>query len=232
MTLKISGLRKSFGDLPVLDGVDLEVGRDEILALAGPSGCGKTTLLNLAAGLLRPGAGRVETGGARVGYLFQEDRLLPWLTVAENIAAAGEAAEAGEAADLIRRVGLEGFAERYPDEISGGMRQRVAMARALHFHCGLLLLDEPFKSLDPGLRLEMLDLLLAIRRERRCPILFVTHELDEALAAANRLAILSRRPARVLACLDLGKTAARRDPAAPALSGVRRRALELLAGGG
>ncbi|MDR1535649.1 MAG: ABC transporter ATP-binding protein [Planctomycetota bacterium] len=230
----ISGLEKGFAGLPVLDRIDLEFGEDDILALAGPSGCGKTTLLDLIGGLLAPDAGRIELGGVRIGRVFQEDRLLPWLTLEENVAAAGGAGGRKAAADLIARVGLAGFERSFPAALSGGMRQRAALARALHFPCGLLLLDEPFKSLDPGLRGEMLDLLLAVRRERRLPALFVTHDLDEALAAATRLAILGPRPARVAGRFDLGEVDRRRPADRRELAAVKREALELLGapGGG
>lgn len=227
--LTLSGIRKSFGGLPVLDGIDLTVAGDEIVALLGPSGCGKTTLLNIVAGFIRQDAGRMALGNTRVGYLFQEDRLLPWLTVRDNIRIVGDPRNAGEIDGLIDLVGLGGFAGYYPGSLSGGMRQRCALARAYHYRCDLLLMDEPFKSLDHGLRLDMLAALMAIRGRRRNSVLFITHDVDEALAVASRAVVLGRRPTRVVGEYALGPTETPRRDAAGRFADVRGAILAALA---
>lgn len=221
--LKITGLRKVFGGLPVLDGVDLRVEDGEIAAVLGPSGCGKTTLLNIIAGFVGYDGGSVEKGGARLGYMFQEDRLLPWLTVERNIRIVGDPKDAAEVDDLIALVGLAGFGKYYPEALSGGMRQRCALARAYHFRCGLLLMDEPFKSLDFGLRRDMLAVLMNIWRSRRNSILCITHEVDEALAIASRIVVLGRRPTRVAAEFTLEPAEAPRDLADSRLMELREK---------
>lgn len=220
--LTIKGLEKRFGDLATLERLDLEVGAGEIVALLGPSGCGKTTLLNIIAGLIPLDRGEVRTGDSRIGYLFQEDRLLPWLTLEQNIAIVGDGDNADEVKELIALVGLEGFGGYYPVALSGGMRQRCAIARAYHYHCDLLLMDEPFKSLDPALRLEMLDVLMRIWNRRRTSVLLVTHELDEALAIASRILVLSPRPAHVRAEFTLEPAVAPRDTRTPDLEWIRQ----------
>lgn len=226
--LKIDDLRKCRDGLPVLDGVNLDVGQEEIVAILGPSGCGKTTLLNLIAGFIEADGGAIDRRDLRIGYMFQEDRLLPWLTVEENIGIVGDPANAKEIGGLITLVGLSGFAKYYPGALSGGMRQRCALARAYHFRCDLLLMDEPFKSLDFALRREMLAALMNIRRSRRNSILFVTHEVDEALAVASRIVVLSKRPTRVSAEFSLGATVSLRSDPEGELGEMRREILTLL----
>lgn len=228
--LSVRNLTKSFGDLKVLDRLDLEAGEGEILALVGPSGCGKSTLLHIVAGLTGPDSGTAETGGARVGYVFQEDRLLPWLTARENVAVVGEEGDGDAVQVLLEAVGLAGFGDYYPDEMSGGMRQRCALARAYHYRCDLLLLDEPFKSLDYGMRADMLELLLAMWKRRRTTTLFVTHEVDEALRVANRVAVLSARPARVRAEFGIGDPGGERDMDGDDIKWIRQEILGLFDG--
>jgi len=202
--VQLRGVAKSFGRQAVLRDIDLEIAPGEIVCLLGPSGCGKTTLLNLVAGLLTPDAGEI-VRPARIGYVFQEPRLLPWRTVAENVAfglkAQGAPAEerAFVAAAYIARLGLAEAAGSYPHQLSGGMRQRVSLGRALAIDPELLLLDEPFKSLDVLLRIDLLRLLLDEWKLKPRPMLFVTHEVGEAALVGHRAAVLGGRPARVRA---------------------------------
>jgi len=210
--LTMTGVGHDFGSGPVLEGIDLRLEPGQVLAIVGRSGCGKTTLLQIASGLIAPTRGRVENRFRRLAYVFQEPRLLPWRTAWQNIAfglkAAG--ASAGEqrrvASALIERLGLSGAADRYPHELSGGMRQRVALGRALAIEPDLLLLDEPFGALDPGLRADMQRLLLDLLAERQVAALFVTHDLTEAVRMGDALIALSPAPGRIIARVPLGRT--------------------------
>ena len=219
--LKISNLNKSFGTLAVLDDLNLEIKPQEIVALIGPSGCGKTTLLNIISGLDTPDSGSVECTDRHISYMFQSARLLPWRTVYENIRLVREDAEKEEITSLIESVGLKGFENYYPGQLSGGMAKRCALARAFHYGGRLLLMDEPFQGLDYGLRMEMLSMLLTIWRSKRQSVLFVTHEIDEALTVASRIAVLSSRPTTIKEVIELpGKEG--RDASAPELAEIRR----------
>ena len=150
--LTIDRVCKSFGSLSVLKDVSLTVGDGEIVALIGPSGCGKTTLLDIISGLSQPDSGTV-IGGENISYMFQSARLLPWRTVYENIRLVREDVSPEEIHELIKAVGLEGFANYYPDQLSGGMAKRCALARAFHYQGTHLLMDEPFQGLDYGIRI-------------------------------------------------------------------------------
>ena len=225
---KAFGRRGRQGALPVLDGVDLGVAGGEFVAVLGPSGCGKSTLLRLIAGLDRPTAGEVRLGGqpvtgvdARCAVVFQEPRLLPWRNVAANVALGARGRTTGTKPEaLLAQVGLAGFAAAYPHQLSGGMAQRAGLARALIGDPRVLLLDEPFASLDALTRLRIHDLLAAICRERRPTVVMVTHDVDEALALADRIVIMGPRPARVVATIAV-PTLRPRDRADPALARLR-----------
>jgi len=183
----------------VLQPISLNIGAGEIVCLVGPSGCGKTTLLNLMAGLDKPTSGTLSNQAPATAYMFQEDRLLPWSTVAENIALVGKK----DVQPLIDQVGLRGYENALPTRLSGGMQKRCAFARALHFDAPLLLLDEPFRSLDPKLRLEMCQLLLQTWKNSNKTIVLVTHDMDEALLLGHKVVVLSKGPAKIEAILDL-----------------------------
>jgi NitT/TauT family transport system ATP-binding protein len=198
--------------LEVLRDVSFAVPRSRIVAILGQSGAGKSTLLNLAAGLILPDVGRVRVLGQdtreavdwrRVGYMFQDDRLLPWRVAAKNVALALEAgsmptAERMERAQAaLELVGLADFAGSYPHQLSGGMRSRVALARSLVGEPDVLLMDEPFSRLDAQTRANMHRELLRIQQLRRVSILFVTHDVEEAVVLADRIVMLSPRPGRV-----------------------------------
>lgn len=219
--LNMSHVSKSFGALSVLKDISLEIAPGEIVALIGPSGCGKTTLLNIISGLELPDEGVVNQDNIKISYMFQSARLLPWRTVWENIALVREAAPKEEIDALIEAVGLKRFENYYPSQLSGGMAKRCALARAFHYGGDLLLMDEPFQGLDYGLRMEMLSMLLSIWQQQRQAVLFVTHEIDEALTVASRIAILSARPATIQDIILLpGKEG--RDASAPELTPIRR----------
>lgn len=194
--------------------LDLTIRGGELVAILGPSGCGKSTLLRILSGLLAPTTGQVRLGGeppaaARaslgIGWLAQDDGLLPWRTVAQNVALPGTvgprraAVRPGAVEEILAQVGLADSARRYPHQLSGGMRQRAALARALVAAPALLFLDEPFASLDELNREHLGDLLLAVRATRRPTTLLVTHSVVEAVRLADRVLVLSARPARLLA---------------------------------
>ena len=220
--LQLVGATKRFATrgqtIEALRPVDLGVWPQEFVALVGPSGCGKSTILNLIAGLLAPNDGEVFYDGApivglnrQVGYMTQKDTLLPWRTAADNIRIALELrcravprAEAAErVAQMIELVGLRGFERHFPAELSGGMRKRVALARTLIYQPETLLMDEPFGALDAQLKLLLLDQLQTLMQARQMTVLFVTHDLGEAITLADRVVVFSARPGRIRAIREI-----------------------------
>ena len=213
--LSVEAVQKNFpgvrGGPPTqaLEKTDLTVDDNDFITILGPSGCGKSTLLRIVAGLEQPSTGRVLLDGAPVsrpgpdrGMVFQSYTLFPWLTVRENIRFG--ALSTPEIADaLIGKVGLRGFENHYPKMLSGGMQQRTALARALANDPKILLLDEPFGALDNQTRALMQELLLGIWEADRKTVLFVTHDIDEAIFMANRVAVMSARPGRIKATLAI-----------------------------
>ena len=208
-----------------LDGLDLEVKDGELLTLVGPSGCGKSTVLDLVSGLSAPAAGTVEVNGERVtgpgldrGVVFQQYTLLPWRTALGNIEFALEAAGGAgrverrrRAREYLRLVGLTEFADRYPHELSGGMKQRVAIARSLSYEPEVLLMDEPFGALDAQTRERLQEELLGIWRRAGTTAIFITHDIDEAVFLGQRVAVMSSRPGRIkeVIGIDLDRDAAK-----------------------
>ena len=233
--VRLGGVARRFGAVEALAGVDLAVGEGEIVAIVGPSGCGKSTLLELVAGLQESDAGAVEAPAG--AYMPQKDLLLPWRDALGNAALALEAggvrrAEARRrAAPLFARFGLAGFERTPPYELSGGMRQRVAFLRTLLAGRPLLLLDEPFASLDSLTRAEMQSWLAdALESEPRTTLL-VTHDVEEALYLADRVAVMSPRPGRIVAELEvpLSRPRRRRETVThPAFVELKEQALEAL----
>jgi NitT/TauT family transport system ATP-binding protein len=219
--LIVQGVAKRFASgLLALDGVDLTVSRGEFLSLLGPSGCGKSTLLRIVAGLTEPTAGRclLRLDGAqpghripagRIGFVFQDPTLMPWATVARNvelpfrIAGRVGAEERDRVAQALRAVGLAGFETSYPRQLSGGMRMRVSIARALVTEPDLLLLDEPFAALDEITRHALNDDLLRLWEAQHPTILFVTHSVFESVYLSTRIAVMQARPGRIVADLPV-----------------------------
>jgi NitT/TauT family transport system ATP-binding protein len=205
--LRLSNVSRRFGEVEVFRGLDLEIARGEFVAIVGPSGCGKTTLLNLLSGYDEPSAGTVTRAGA-IRMVYQQDGLLPWLTAAGNIELglrhiAGTAERKRQLDELLALIRLEHFAAHYPHQLSGGMRQRVEIARALAGDSDILLLDEPFSALDYLTRLRMRDELTRLLRERPRTVVFVTHDIEEAANLADRIVVLSERPARICCELEI-----------------------------
>jgi NitT/TauT family transport system ATP-binding protein len=214
--LEIAGLSKWFGELEALRGMDMAVERGEFIALVGPSGCGKTTFLRMVAGLEPATSGTIMLDGQKVsgpsgnrGFVFQNDSLLPWRTVLANALIGPEVAgsvgddERKRTLDLLKLVGLDGFENYYPRQLSGGMRQRVNLARALAIDPDVLLMDEPFASLDAQTREIMQTELLRIWEKGRKTVLFVTHQIDEAVFLSDRVLVLARRPGRLQESVEI-----------------------------
>lgn len=214
--LAISGLCKRFGDLEVLSGISIAIERGEFISLVGPSGCGKTTLLRIVAGLEDASSGNVLLDGRALrgpgndrGFVFQADNLLPWRTILSNTMIGPELAgnagprERQRTLDLLKLVGLEGFESYFPRQLSGGMRQRVNLARALAIDPEILLMDEPFSALDAQTREIMQTELLRIWEKGRKTVLFVTHQIDEAVFLSDHVLVLARRPGRIRESVDI-----------------------------
>lgn len=204
VSVKYSTRRRS--ETHVLDRVNLTIAPSSFVAVVGPSGCGKSTLLKVVAGLIAPSAGSVTFGAGqtsrdqRIGFLFQADALLPWRTAADNVSVAfglstGDKSHLRErSVELMSRLGLEGAADKYPHQLSGGMRKRVALARTLAYNPTVFLMDEPFGSLDAQTRVTVGNFFLRILEESRQTVLFVTHDIEEAVALADRVVVFSSGP--------------------------------------
>ena len=216
--LSVNGVRKVFegrsGDVVALDGVDFEIAEKEFVTVIGTSGCGKSTLLSIIAGLEEETEGVVLLDGEEVyapgrdrGVVFQSYTLFPWMTAQKNVEFALRGPRR-ERADVARRhlemVGLEGFADAYPSQLSGGMRQRIAIARALSYKPQVLLMDEPFGALDAQTRQLMQELLTKIWEEHRMTVMFVTHDIDEAVFLSDRVLVMTARPGRIKEDITIG----------------------------
>jgi NitT/TauT family transport system ATP-binding protein len=204
--IRFQGVTRSFNAYTAIRDIDLDINAGSFVSVVGPSGCGKSTLLNLAAGLIAPSAGSISVFGEqlrglnrRASYMFQQDALLPWKTTIENITLGlrfrGRPDTERHAREWVSRVGLSGFENAYPAQLSGGMRKRVAMAQNWVVDPDILLMDEPFSALDVHTRLRMETELLVLWTESPKTILFVTHDLEEALALADEVVVLSAGPA-------------------------------------
>jgi NitT/TauT family transport system ATP-binding protein len=205
--LILENVSHSYGTVSVLNDVNLSVNPGEVVVLVGPSGCGKTTILNILSGYIKPTSGTVIREGI-VRTVYQEDGLFPWLTVSENISLGlrnleDESVRENEMHDLIQLIHLEGFENHYPHKLSGGMRQRVELARVLAGDSDILLMDEPFSALDYQTRLRMRKELVLLLEKRPRTVVFVTHDIEEAAQLADRIFVLSDRPATVSRILQI-----------------------------
>lgn len=195
--LKVTGLSKHYQTLEVLRGIDIVVSRNEIVGLVGPSGCGKTTALNIISGHDTSYRGQVSNDFKKISYVFQEDRLLPWCNAAENISVVNDTLTKAELDHLLETMELTDFARAYPDQLSGGMRQRVSIARAFAFKGDLLLMDEPFKSLDQKIKESLIRSLITLYEESDMAVLLVTHDITEAAILCDRIIFMTARPATI-----------------------------------
>ena len=226
--LQLDKVSRSFGTLEVLRELSLDIVRGEFVAFVGPSGCGKTTLLNLLSGYDQASSGHINREG-RVRMVYQQDGLFPWQTVTENIALglrhiSDEKKRGRQVSEMIKLIRLEGFENHYPHQLSGGMRQRVELARALAGDSDILLLDEPFSALDYLARLRMRQELARLLRERPRTVALVTHDIEEAAQLADRVIALTERPAQIR--YELSIAAPRpRDLTHPEVVGATRRIL-------
>jgi NitT/TauT family transport system ATP-binding protein len=199
--LHLAGVSHSYGPVHIYQDLNLDIARHEFLAIVGPSGCGKTTLLNLLSGYDKPTAGHIERHGA-VRTVYQQDGLFPWLTTSQNILLGlrdqkDEKVKQEKLRDLLELIHLDGFADHYPHQLSGGMKQRVEIARALAGEADILLMDEPFSALDYLTRLRMRREFERLLHERPRTVVFVTHDVEEAAHLADRVVVLTERPARI-----------------------------------
>ena len=205
----LTDLRKSFGDLAVIDGIDAVFFESSVTAILGPSGCGKTTLLNIVSGILEPDSGSIgDFSKAGFSYSFQEPRLLPWLSSLDNILFALAALPDKDlnrerAMRFLASSGLEAFIKTKPAQLSGGMKRRLSLARAFAFPSDILLLDEAFSAVDLKLRIELMDLFSLLWREEKRTAIFVTHDIQDALYLADQVLVLSKRPARVIDRIEI-----------------------------
>jgi NitT/TauT family transport system ATP-binding protein len=227
--LSLSSVSRRFGSVEALRGVSLEIGEADFVALLGPSGCGKSTLLRLIAGLDRPDEGRIEWQQGKapapgdIGFVFQDATLLPWASAADNVylplrlRGVTRADAAARVTEALERVGLAGFEDVLPRALSGGMRMRVSIARALVTRPRLLLMDEPFAALDEFTRHRLQDDLLALWQELRCTVVFVTHSIYEAAFLARRVVLMTPRPGQIDQEIATPTSRSRLDPEYAAL---------------
>jgi len=213
--LDIQVARKSFATTTVLNDIHLQLQPRETVSLLGPSGCGKSTLLRIIAGLEKDFEGQLLSHTEQLAFVFQEARLMPWLTVQQNIGFSDDDRyDKAWVAQLIEEVGLSGFADALPKALSGGMAQRVAIARGLYSRPKVLLLDEPFSAVDAFTRMKLQDLLLQLAERHAIALLLVTHDVDEALYLSDRVLVMDNRPSRIRQelAVQLPHPRDRRDP--------------------
>lgn len=220
MILKVTNLSKTYktqnGLLPVLDLLNFSINKGEFVCILGPSGCGKSSLFNILSGIENPDSGKItihhqNTANRRgkFGYMFQNDLLLPWRNTLDNITLGLEVKghtlkKSREEADkLLRKFHLEKFASFYPSDLSGGMKQRIALLRTIAFNSDILLLDEPFGSLDALTRMSLQKYLLEIWEKLHLTILFITHDINEAVVLADKILVLSKRPAKIIKSIEI-----------------------------
>jgi len=207
--LEVADLGHTYGDHEAIGGLSFTVRAGELVCVVGPSGCGKSTLLRTISGLVEPSRGDVSLNGSHLAVVFQDysRSLFPWLSVQGNVEfplrGLPRAERRARAAEALEWVGLSGAARKRPWQLSGGMQQRVAIARALAYRPSLLLMDEPFASVDAQTRFELEDLLLRVRREHDTTVLVVTHDIDESVYLGDRILVLSGSPARLVADLEV-----------------------------
>lgn len=198
----LESITLDYKDIHVFKDLDFELDENKITCMIGPSGCGKTSILNLITGFVIGSSGTVQNNKKKIGYVFQEDRLLPWKTVYQNVEMVNQSNH-DEVMGILEALEIDKYKDKYPDELSGGMKQRCAIARAFFFDAPLLLMDEPFKSLDYDLRINLLKYLIKLWEKKKNTILFVTHDIDEALLLGHEIKLLSKRPTKIVKTFEM-----------------------------
>jgi len=201
--LELEGIFKNYGELPVLGGIDLRIFESDAVAIVGQSGCGKTTLLRIIANLEKPDSGMINRFYSRLGFVFQEDRLIPWYSVRKNLELVCD--DERKIQRTVQQVGLAGFEHYKPSQLSGGMRQRLNLARALIVEPELLLLDEPFRSLDTPTKVKLINDLSILLENINISYVLVTHDMREALSLAKRVYVMRGRPAKFVHHIEFKK---------------------------
>ncbi|MCG8401305.1 MAG: ABC transporter ATP-binding protein [Firmicutes bacterium] len=236
--MRLQDVCKCFGELCVLREFDMILAENKITCILGPSGCGKTTMLNLISGVIKPDCGQI-TGfeNRSISYLFQEQRLLPWKTVAGNIEFVlkdllPQKQRHSIVKHYINMVSLDGFEEYYPHQLSGGMKQRVAIARAFAYPSDILLMDEPFKALDPQLKRLLMHAFLKVWSADSRTVIFVTHDIQETLLLGNEIFVLTGQPTRVKKHLYIPATQNSRELGSQSMQTLERELYHLVACGG
>jgi NitT/TauT family transport system ATP-binding protein len=230
MILQLQNVSKKINETSIIEDISLEIEKGEVICIVGPSGCGKTTLLRILSGLIQISSGYLKSEVRKIGYVFQEDRLLPWRTVYDNIKLVNKEASKISCLNLINSVKLNGFEEILPDKLSGGMRQRCSIARAFFYNAELLLMDEPLKSLDYILRNQMIKYIVKLWENSKTAIVFVTHEIDEALLLGDQVLVLTKRPTKILKKFKLTQKKSTRSITDPVLVEMRGEIITLLNG--
>ncbi|WNS45570.1 ABC transporter ATP-binding protein [Paenibacillus sp. MMS20-IR301] len=231
MLITLQEVSKSYSGIRILEKISLTVEAPKITCILGPSGAGKSTVLNILSQSEAADTGGVITGpGLKLSYVFQEDCLLPWFTVSENIGFVkeNEAGAAAEIAGFLEDVGLSAYGDHYPHQLSGGMRQRCSIARAFYHGGNVLLMDEPFHSLDYHLRFDLVKKLIMLWERKLCAVVFVTHDIDEALLLGDEIVILARHPGRIVKRIGLNTPQRSRSLKDPELTMIRADILDQL----
>lgn len=241
--IEVVSISSSYKDLPVLDDISIHVREKELVSILGPSGCGKSTLFNIISGLIKPDCGKVLIDGqdytgrtGRAGYMHQKDLLLPWRTIIDNVCIPllvqrQSIKDARRKANpYFETFGLQGFQKKYPCQLSGGMRQRAALLRTYMFNSDIMLLDEPFGGLDAITRRRMQEWLMGVIASINSTILFITHDIDEAIFLSDRIYLFSKRPATVCRVFDVGieRPRGNRTFTSPEFNSLKEQILEYL----
>lgn len=207
----LKNITLNYSEIEVFDNFSLDIEKQKITCIVGPSGCGKTSILNIIAGFIKDCHGEIKVSRDDVGYIFQEDRLLQWESVYNNIALVKDKIDNNEIESILSSLELLEFKDKYPNQLSGGMKQRCSLARGFYFNPKILLMDEPFKSLDYDLKITLVNYLRLLWEKNKNTILFVTHDIDEALLLGHNIIVLSKRPTTILKNFTLETTLSERN---------------------
>ncbi len=218
----------SFKELTILRNFNLTIPSDKITCIIGPSGCGKTSLLNIMSGLITDYTGYVDISSKDIGYIFQEDRLLPWETVYDNIALVKDDVDEDLILSILDTLQLKEFKDMYPHQLSGGMRQRVSLARGFYFEPKILLLDEPFKSLDYDLKMNLLQFFITYYVKNPITVCLVSHDIDEAILLAHKIVVLSKNPTAIMEEIEIDTCPSNRKIDSEEHSLLRKKIIKML----